>query len=390
MKKSCFVWCLCAIFFCLSLKTICLADYPDRGFVVSFPHQEKEVLLVDTSLEMALRRRGESRQFHTFSEGHDLSGLDLRDAHIHLELGELHNINFDNANLERADLRETMFKNCSFRNANLRYAELSDTIMPCCDLTDADITGAVCVLTPEQIKSTWNYKNKDFSNICFLGIDFSGMELRGEFDFNGTVFSKGGYPVGRFDNCDITDADLRTLPHYFCTTAQQAFTTKNFKEKNLAGIELHNIDFSDCDFSNFTLGGFINCKFDNATFTDARFADPRQVNSRTYTEWNGNRVGFINSNITKEQFEQTKTWKHKNLRGMFFEEMNLEGWDFSNTCIRETSFRNSSVKEASFHDAVFSYNIGDSELTKRRTDFKGTKNLSIEQWESMRTLFETP
>ena len=387
MKKLQFTFTIAII--CLTLKIVVVADYPDLGIVVSFPHLETIPSLIDNQVVLDTKNNHENMQFKVLGKNLDFSDLDLRDAKIHLELGELHQINFENTNLERADIRETVFEGCSFRGANLRYTNLSDEIKPSCDFTDADITGAICRLTQEQIQSTWNYKNKDFSNIYFEGVNFSGMDFSGRFIFNGTSFFEHGigYLVCKFDDCNIEDADLRILPHNFCRTAKQAFLTKNFKDKNLTGIELSNIDFSDCDFSDFILGGFNNCNFENAIFINAEFADPKQINSRNYVAEQCNRTGFINSNVSKEQFEQTATWKKKNLRGLFFEEMNLDYWDFSNTCLWETSFRNSSVKGASFRDAIISFNPG-AVIVNRRTDFTGTKGLSDEQKRSMRTVFE--
>ena len=376
-------------FVCLILKSVAVADYPDLGFVIFFPHLENKKSLIEDNVVLDAKNNREKMQFKILGEKSDFSGLDLRDAKIHLELGELHQVNFNNANLERADLRETVYVGCSFRGANLRYANLSDGITPSCDFTDADITGAICRLTQKQIQSTYNFKNKDFSNIHFIDVNFSGMDFSGKFIFNGTSFfvPDDGYLACQFDGCNIEDADLRILPHYFCKTAKQIFLTKNFKDKDLTGIELSNIDFSGCDFTGFILGGFVNCRFENAKFTDAEFADPKLINSRNFIEGHGNRVGFINASVTKEQFEQTATWKKKNFRGLFFEGINLDHWDFSNTCLRETSFRNSSVKGTLFRDAVISVNSG-AVVINHRTDFTGTKNLSDEQKLMMRTIFE--
>jgi len=208
-------------------------------------------------------------------DGFDLSGRDLRNARCHLKMGILSNIKFDNANLEGADFSETTFSNCSFRGANLKYTALTPSAN--CDMTDA-ILGGVRIqshLTDEQMRSTWNFKNKDIIETMIL----DGMIKLEELSYN-------------------------QLPLSYKNKAEHVFRTREFKQKSLHGLTITNTDFTDCDFSGFTFGFFENCNFQGANFKDVAI-----LRSSSNTGLGMGPYGFRSCNISKTQIEQTRFWK---------------------------------------------------------------------------------
>ena len=338
----------------------------------------------------------------------DFSGRDLRGAKIHLYGGILRNCKFDNANLEGADFSETSLVNCSFRGANLRYAVLSNVVISStvplsqdCDLTDAILGGIVCNLTAKQIQSTWNFKNKDFSNTVFLNCAFPEVEYDSSFNFTNTRVS--GEPQARefLNKIKPERFGWSQLPrllhsddrHYDNLeahwTGEQAFRTREFRQKSLRGLTISSMDFRNCDFSRFTFGFFNNCNFQNASFKDAMGFDDVILSADFGNKVVREKFGFRRCNVTKELIEQTRFWKEGNLRGIILEYMNLESWDFSNKDLSYASLAGSNVRGANFENAtLYHTNLGFNTVANldvlctalqyEQTQL-GDKTLSIEQ-----------
>jgi len=293
----------------------------------------------------------------------DLSGRDLRGARVRL-YGILRNCKFDNANLEGADFGGTILENCSFRGANLRHVKMYQS--KDCDMTDAILSGIVGDLTAEQIRSTWNFKNKDFSNTIFNNCTFPKMKYDSSFNFARSGGDSGTISVDNFefDDCPWDRVPVAFFPSHavddgrpgwwytrWLTIGEQAFRTREFKLKSLHGLTIHSIDFHNCDFSEFSFGFFENCRFQNANFKNVRrliFLSYNEHGSHVPSE----KFGFKKCNVTKEQIEQTLFWKEGDLRGIILEDMNLDGWDFSNKDLSYASLKGSSVRGANFENAV--------------------------------------
>ena len=290
--------------------------------------------------------------------GLDLSGRDLHGTRVRL-YGTLRNCKFDNANLEGADFSGTLLRNCSFRGANLRYAKLY--FMKDCDVTDTVLGGFAHGLTAAQMRSTWNFKNKDFSNIYFAHCDFPDVEYDSSFNFRNSWIFGGALDLR--NNIMIDGVNWEQLPRvgwytstneYVTWEGTHAFRTQEFRRKSLHGLTIAGKDFHDCDFSGFTFGFFQHCDFTNANFKDARRiiylssgADSKPVPAGKF--------GFQLCNVTKEQIAQTRFWKEGDLRGIILEDMNLDGWDFSNKDLSYASLKGSSVRGANFENASFYY-----------------------------------
>ena len=163
---------MCVCLFVLAVPSFCEAqswqdDYPYKHLEVSWDWGNSDIPQPDFSRFPPEPTSSESPSWSglVVANGLDLSGRDLRNARIHLLGGTLRNINFDGANLEGAVFCEVELENCSFRGANLKHASME--FLPDCDLTDAILGGVAAFLTEKQMRSTWNFKNKDFG----AGID---------------------------------------------------------------------------------------------------------------------------------------------------------------------------------------------------------------------------
>ena len=277
-------------------------------------------------------------------DGLDLSGRDLRNVQSNVLGGMFRNVKFDNANLEAADFTDTILINCSFRGANMRHARIQ--FNNTCDLTDAILGGQMEHLTAEQMQSTWNFKNKDFSNTFWLGCGFPDIEYDSSFNFTNAL-NIGLTP----DQLKLEDFRWNQLPIFGESSLQahHAFRIHDFRQKSLHGLTVRGIDFSNRDFSGFTLGLFERCDFQDANFKDAMRLNIPVVNADTFMKF-----GFVECRITKEQIEQTRFWKENNIRHIVLERMDLSGWDFSNKDLRNASLKQSFVKDANFENALLS------------------------------------
>lgn len=281
--------------------------------------------------------------------GFDLSGRDLRLSKLHLLARELRNVNFDGADLTGSDLRETNFDNCSFRNAIMRQSIIGGGtgISPNCDLTGADLTGAIVVLSGDQLVSTLSYQRKDLSS-CRLRGDFQGLSFAG-FNLSGATLIYVGHREPEADNlagCDFTDAKISDS--HLRLTKEQLASTKEYKLRDLDGVTLENCDFVGMDFSRMSLGLFISCDLTNADLTDALFVPP-VFHLRGFPS---ERSGFFYSPITREQFYSTWNFRRKTLpAGFEFRGMDLSGWDFRGMDLRGVAFRACNLSNALFDDA---------------------------------------
>ena len=270
-------------------------------------------------------------------------------------------------------------QNTSFRGANLRYisADLNDK-MTGCDLTDADITGSTLPLSADQLRSTKSFKDKNLAGVTIRGIDLSGTSFVG-FDLTDARLLNCN-----LEGCDFTDAVITRI-EITGLTFDQLKGTKNYKAKDLSEILFTQGNFDNANFRECKLGAFYSCSFRNADFTDAEFA--KTITQDRLYHYHGERIGsdvpgfsaqfyrcgFIDSPVTRQQFESTKTYKHKDLSLMLFVQMNLDQWDFRDCNLDNTKLTRSLLRDTDFTNA-----------SVQETDFSYT-NITREQWLSTRT-----
>ena len=341
---------VCVCLFVFAVSTPCAAQswqdyYPYKHLDVSWDWGNSDIPQPDFSRFPPKPTSLESPSWSglVIADGLDLSGRDLRNARIHLLGGMLRDINFDGANLEGAEFSEAFLINCSFRGANLKCATLPFTRG---DMTDAILGGHAYFLSEEQLRSTWNFKNKNFSNTVFENCNFPDVEYDASFIFTNTTIIGGNRSIWNKMNLEefswnqISSLDWQ---------AQQAFRTHEFRQKSLYGLTVRKIDFTGCDFSGFTLGLFENCNFQNANFKDATIL---RESVKVIDGAPVRHFGFSACHITEEQIKQTQFWKDKNLMGIILDYMDMSGWDFSDQNLTYASLQYSSVKDANFEDAL--------------------------------------
>ena len=332
-----------------------LADTPDHPATIDLGPGNDDVARALKEYVQVPRRYG--MKLDPTRRPPDLSGRDLRRATIHLELLYLKNVKFDNADLGGADIDETGFVDCSFRNAMLRHLRSWGDIGRSCDLTDADISGSDIHLTGAQLRSTRNYKRRDLSGIGlggdFRNITFAGFNLRGTTfslcDLDGCDFTDADITEASFA-CSRPPMDgVKSQYHPF--TKEQLYSTRSYRERNLRGVGFAGCDLRGVDFSRQTLGRFHNCDLTDANFTDADFP-VYQISFAADGSVNSRQSGFEESHFTATQFYVTRTYRSGRLPGRFaLERMNLDGWDFSNMNLCGASFRFSSLKGSKLTDA---------------------------------------
>ena len=146
-------------------------------------------------------------------------------------------------------------------------------------------------------------------------------------------------------------------------------------------------NFDNADFRGFKLGAFHGCTFHNADLTDAEFVKTKLQDhwyyfkrtdptfyGRTYSFFGSvYRRGFIDCPITRKQFEDTKTYKSKDLSQMGLLLINFDQWNFRDCNLDDSALALSSLKDADFTNASI-----------QKTDFSNT-NITREQWLSTKT-----
>ena len=403
MPKYFLIAVVCVCLFVFAVSTPCAAQswydyYPYKHLDVSWNWGNSDIPQPDFSRFPPKPTSLESPSWSglVVASGLDLSGRDLCNARIHLLGGTLRNIKFDGANLEGAVFCEAELEHCSFRGANLRHIRMIP--LPDCDMTDAILGGAAAFLTEKQMQSTWNFKNKDFSNTVFMGCRFPDVEYDSSFNFANTFIIPSPYVAldytGTFFYCCGSDGPsaggLSSLPKNIKFdefswnqlpkgsgiryTAEQAFRTHEFRQKSLHGSTIEGVDFSGCDFSGFTLGFFENCNFEGANFKDAVKLLPQSDQAP------GGRPKFgfrFCRNLTHEQLEQTHFWKNGDITGMVLESMELDNWDLSNKDLSRISFAYSTFRDANFENASL-----------HRTSFLGGGILHVGNFPSGRLTIE--
>jgi uncharacterized protein YjbI with pentapeptide repeats len=193
----------------------------------------------------------------TLKDGLDLSGKDLNGIEIHCNLGVLKNINFNDCNLENANLDETYFENCSFHRCNLFHAFITGKNIHC-DFTDAiientSLTSPPLGITFEQLKSTKSYKDGRLLNIglyltCLDGqVDFSNMNLTGCYSCKG----------GTYNHCKIDDLNTFILKY---NSLKRTGQISPRGQSDQCVINITDSVITDCNFRDFKGITFENVK----------------------------------------------------------------------------------------------------------------------------------
>ena len=338
-------------------------------------------------------------------DGIDLTGKDLSGARINNVT--LSHVNFHHAKLNGADLSQARFYRCNFQRVDLADVKAEDThFLECdfsdayvgsslwfglsheeflstrnyrsklisdgfykaqnddfsnftfnnahiknawgCNFTDARFIGncSVAGMTKEQLISTWNYKNKDFTHTKLLLNGEGRGDLSG-VDFSGCIFQS--LSLGNYDlsEVDFTDAFLQEglgVGRCVGLTMEQIQSTRNWKARmfNFDFFE-QDFDWSNTDFSGFA---FVESNIGEGSVEGADFTDAVI----------GNYAFRVNQTFTVEQIKSTKNFKNRVLDFYLGKtDLDWSGTDFSNFSFSRKFLDGADVTGANFTDAEFEY-----------------------------------
>ena len=191
------------------------------------------------------------------------------------------------------------------------------------DFTDARITNCLrfinCVgLTPEQLQSTWNWKNGKFNfDLGNLNVDWSNVDFSG-LTFNQTSCLGKGSVAG----ANFTDAKINysTWANSRDVTVEQIKSTWNYKNREMCFMlgNAADLDWSGNDFSNFT---FAASNLDGSNITDANFSDATflgqywagteiELDKSVYTD-----IDYTSNNIP-DYSGRLRTYSLRNCKGL--------------------------------------------------------------------------
>ena len=237
---------------------------------------------------------------------HDLSGINLNDAHlefinfntIRLNNSELNGTQLSQANLSFAELNGTQLSQANLSKAILKFTELQDTnlskaILEEANLQSANLKGAD--LTWAQLKSA------NLSRAELAQADLSGAFLRW------TILNEANLNYAILKWVCLTGATLREaeLNYAQCNRADlkwSDFTQASFKEADLSGADLSWANLSQADLTGANLTG-ANLTGANLTGADLSSANLTGAN---LSQANLDFANFKNANLTKVFLKDTE------------------------------------------------------------------------------------
>ena len=237
--------------------------------------------------------------------GNDLSGWDFRGQDLsqaNLEGAQLSRANFSTADLTDARLSSAVLAKADFTGARISNADLSATTK-----------GG---LVAEQLYSTANYQDRDLT-----GVNLSGNDLAG-WDFHEQDLTDVNLVSSSLEGTDFTDAVVDGMNFDGFTrrgfTADQLYSTSNYRNFDLSSIKLGGNDLSGWNFHHQDL-----------SYADLRSASLEGAN-------------LAAANLSNALL------KSANLR-----EANLSGADLSDASFPEAVMREADLNGADLSDATF-------------------------------------
>ena len=246
-------------------------------------------------------------------DGANLSGKNLGGIHIHWKETTLKNVNFSKSNLYAADFQQTNFENCDFSQTHLGETFFQGTLTGC-NFTDANIDSAtIGGLNAEQLKSTADYKRKNLSQIHFYlyPSDFRGV------DFSGVDMSHARFDRVRLEDCDFTDAIIRSVSFSdlryetrklfdYDFKIEQLLTTKDFKEGFVDGLNVIQLTWPEDKIVNLSGTVFVNCTLGAENQAKVDLTDS-VISNCDFRQFKG---------LTLENIKSTWNYKHNRMEGI--------------------------------------------------------------------------
>ncbi len=311
--------------------------------------------------------------------GMNAAGRDLRGSEFITQ--DLSGAVFDGCNLYGVRIDGCILKGVSFRGAIFAGAHVEvNATDEGADFTDATINGVSRVwqskgnafslygmdLTPQQLMSTWSYRNKDLRQCAIrasypypsrevASFHFRGADLR-EATLRGNCF-KCDFTNARIDGAFFDDDSI---------TFEQLASTWDFRKRRLrvrlfSSAKPGATSTRKWDFSQINLvGSDISFRASEVDFTDAT------INDCT-----------IRNGLTTAHLYSTRSYQEGNLRGLRVMDSDLSGCDLSGINLTDCLFSHCKFTGAKFQDAVIT---GALIVTDKRIEESGW--LTLEQIKS--------
>ncbi|MFO7902541.1 MAG: pentapeptide repeat-containing protein [Planctomycetota bacterium] len=283
--------------------------------------------------------------------GMNAAGRDLRGCEFVSQ--DLTGATFDGCILYHARIEQCNLKRASFRGAMFpgSYVDINPTHEGA-DFTDATVNGIWrsgadgfdsygMDLTPQQLMSTWSYKNKDLHQCAIdASYPYPSTEVA-SFDFRGADLREATIR-GDCSKCDFTDA--RIFGARFAArsiTFEQLASTYDFKRRRLRvrlviSKKTTTRSPGKWDFSRIQLeGSDLSYPPPDADFTDARI-----------------KGCTIRNGLTKQQLYSTASYEQGDLCGLRLVSSDLSGCDLSGMNLTGCRFLDCKFAGTDFEDAV--------------------------------------
>ncbi|HEX2971272.1 MAG TPA: pentapeptide repeat-containing protein [Tepidisphaeraceae bacterium] len=343
-------------------------------------------------------------------KGANLAGTVLADAYLQdsiLVSASLSGANLTGADLSGADLSSAYLGSVKWTGANLADAVVYRTSFE---------RGTLNGLTAQQLYSTASYKNGNLTglklpscdisgwnfsdkNLAELGLsyapargtDFSGATLTAfkaaAVDFTGATMARTKLTGASLRSCTVTGVDFTDaqigridLGGVKGMTADQLYSTADYKRKDLNGINLSSVSMQQWNLSgqNFqeanigwaTLNGadlagvqlqraqaqftkFLGASLRGAWLEGANFQDAEFLGADlTDAHVAGALLVHVTPHgFTSSQLYSSANYKAKDLRGILLSSNDLKGWDFSGQNLQGAGLNVSNLQGVSFNGA---------------------------------------
>jgi uncharacterized protein YjbI with pentapeptide repeats len=280
------------------------------------------------------------------------SGRDLRGCEFVTQ--DLTGAGFDGCNLHDVRIKDCILKGASFRGVVFTGSRVQVGPEDGADFTGATINGVSrhdslafhfnsygMHLTPQQLMSTWSYKNKDLHQCAIrASYPYPSTEVAA-FDFRGADLREATL-LGDLSKSDFWDA--RVFGAFFgndSITFEQLASTWDFRYRRLRvrlswSGKTAALSSAKWDFSHVNLvGSDLWFRPPDADFTDATINDCTMRNG-----------------LTKAQLYSTRSYQRGDLTGLSLMSSDLSDCDLSGMNLTGCVFSHCKLAGAKFDDAV--------------------------------------
>lgn len=269
---------------------------------------------------------------------------------------------------KKHDLRATRFDSIDMTGWNLDKQDLRDSLFGYCNLSEATLNDALIrniklgnwvPLTTEQLTSTASYKNGDLSRMSIENGNLDGINLSGKVLKN---INLGNYYFGFGTLVSMNNADLSYANFSGATIRGGSFNNSNLEGINLSKSYVAFTTFSNANLraANLSFSNGINARdsnLRNASLygahanlfgSDISGADIRFINIGQYNYNNSSELFGFGPAMTSNQLYSTASYKNNDLRGIRLINQLLHRWDFSNQNLIDSSFGQSNLNGSDF------------------------------------------